>query len=71
MANIAEEAALTKGAVYSNFESKEDLFLALMQESDPEWTAPHDVATTAGDEAVRALPASAATPRRSAPADAT
>lgn len=43
LANIAEEAALTKGAVYSNFESKEDLFLALLQEPDPEWTGPHEV----------------------------
>jgi AcrR family transcriptional regulator len=43
LANIAEEAALTKGAVYSNFESKEDLFLALLQQPDPEWTGPHDV----------------------------
>ena len=50
LANIAEEAALTKGAVYSNFESKEDLFLALLQESDPEWTAPHDVSATAGKD---------------------
>ena len=49
LANIAEEAALTKGAVYSNFESKEDLFLALLQESDPEWTAPNDLSTTEGD----------------------
>jgi len=32
LADIAEEAGLTKGAVYSNFESKEDLFLALLQE---------------------------------------
>jgi AcrR family transcriptional regulator len=31
LAEIAEEAALTKGAVYSNFESKEDLFLAILQ----------------------------------------
>jgi AcrR family transcriptional regulator len=30
LADIAEEAGLTKGAVYSNFESKEDLFLALL-----------------------------------------
>jgi AcrR family transcriptional regulator len=50
LANIAEEAALTKGAVYSNFESKEDLFLALLQEADPEWAAPHDVTATSGDE---------------------
>ena len=48
LANIAEEAALTKGAVYSNFESKEDLFLALLQEPDPEWTGPHDVAGLEG-----------------------
>lgn len=48
LANIAEEAALTKGAVYSNFESKEDLFLALLQEADPEWAAPHDVTATSG-----------------------
>src|SRR2546422_4324449 len=27
---VAEEAGLTKGAVYSNFASKEDLFLALI-----------------------------------------
>lgn len=52
LANIAEEAALTKGAVYSNFESKEDLFLALLQESDPEWSAPHD--TTKADGATPA-----------------
>jgi AcrR family transcriptional regulator len=32
LANIADEAGVTKGAVYSNFESKEDLFLALLQE---------------------------------------
>jgi len=32
LANIAEEAGVTKGAVYSNFASKEDLFLALLQE---------------------------------------
>lgn len=48
LANIAEEAALTKGAVYSNFDSKEDLFLALLQESDPEWTAPHDLSGAKG-----------------------
>jgi AcrR family transcriptional regulator len=34
LADIAEEAGLTKGAVYSNFESKEDLFLALLHETD-------------------------------------
>lgn len=54
LANIAEEAALTKGAVYSNFESKEDLFLALLQEPDPEWTGPHDVTGLEGDREARA-----------------
>ena len=49
LANIAEEAALTKGAVYSNFESKEDLFLAMLQEPDPEWTGPHEVEHATGD----------------------
>ena len=29
---IAEQAELTRGAVYSNFATKEDLFLALLQE---------------------------------------
>jgi AcrR family transcriptional regulator len=48
LANIAEEAALTKGAVYSNFESKEELFLALLQEPDPEWTGPHEVSGLEG-----------------------
>jgi len=51
LSDIAEEAALTKGAVYSNFDSKEELFLALLQEiSRPsnEWarqqeTAPSDL----------------------------
>jgi AcrR family transcriptional regulator len=32
LANIADEAGVTKGAVYSNFESKEALFLALLRE---------------------------------------
>jgi AcrR family transcriptional regulator len=44
LATIAEEAAVTKGAVYSNFDSKEDLFLALLQSDDPEWTGPIDTA---------------------------
>lgn len=45
LTDIAEEAALTKGAVYSNFESKEDLFLALLQEiADPseKWALPQE-----------------------------
>ena len=52
---IAEEAGLTKGAVYSNFESKEDLFLALLQrqaEDGVGWYAPSDV-----DQATGATPA--------------
>lgn len=45
LAAIAEEAGLTKGAVYSNFESKEELFLALLQQADEadRWYAPSDV----------------------------
>jgi AcrR family transcriptional regulator len=31
LSDIADEAGLTKGAVYSNFDSKEDLFLAILQ----------------------------------------
>jgi AcrR family transcriptional regulator len=45
LANIADEAGVTKGAVYSNFASKEDLFLALLQEPivDQEVYAPSKV----------------------------
>lgn len=57
LADIAEEAGLTKGAVYSNFESKEDLFLALLQETGEgnRWAgrdelAPSDVSDVAGDD---------------------
>ena len=32
LADIAAEAGVTKGAVYSNFDGKEDLFLTLLQE---------------------------------------
>src|SRR3954451_5214675 len=56
LSDIAEEAALTKGAVYSNFESKEDLSLAPLQEtSQPnnearqQDTAPSDLSAAAGD----------------------
>jgi AcrR family transcriptional regulator len=50
---IAEEAGLTKGAVYSNFESKEDLFLAVLQEAtaDAKWYAPDDTSDLAGSTA--------------------
>lgn len=33
LAEIAEEAGFTKGAVYSNFAGKEDLFLAVLEEN--------------------------------------
>jgi AcrR family transcriptional regulator len=56
LADIAEEAGLTKGAVYSNFESKEDLFLALLDgdtEGRPyaaqEELAPSDLSGIDGD----------------------
>lgn len=56
LSDIAEEAALTKGAVYSNFDSKEELFLALLQEiSRPsnearqQETAPSDLSAAIGD----------------------
>jgi AcrR family transcriptional regulator len=56
LSEIAEEANLTKGAVYSNFESKEDLFLALLQERASEEQgfildeelAPHDLSKATG-----------------------
>jgi AcrR family transcriptional regulator len=55
LADIAEEAGLTKGAVYSNFESKEDLFLGLLAgdvEGRPyaaqEELAPSDTSTISG-----------------------
>jgi AcrR family transcriptional regulator len=34
---IAEVAGYSRGAVYSNFESKEDLFMTLLEERDQEW----------------------------------
>jgi AcrR family transcriptional regulator len=57
LSEIAEEAALTKGAVYSNFESKEELFLALLQEraseaegfTHDEELAPSDPKSAPGD----------------------
>ena len=56
LSDIAEEAGLTKGAVYSNFESKEDLFLALLQGDGDRPYAPHedlapsDLSTATGDD---------------------
>lgn len=51
LAAIAEEAGLTKGAVYSNFESKEELFLAVLQHAAAEtkWFAPDDLSDVTGD----------------------
>ncbi|MEA3055282.1 MAG: hypothetical protein QOD30_714, partial [Actinomycetota bacterium] len=58
LSDIAEEAGLTKGAVYSNFESKEDLFLALLagDQARPyaaqEDLAPSDMSTVEGADAL-------------------
>ena len=61
LADIAKEAGLTKGAVYSNFESKEDLFLALLDGNEDrpsaaqEDLAPSDTSeVTGGDATARA-----------------
>jgi AcrR family transcriptional regulator len=55
LADIAEEAGVTKGAVYSNFASKEDLFLALLDEPlvSTETYAPSRVDDLTGDTAAR------------------
>jgi AcrR family transcriptional regulator len=56
LTTIAAEAGVTKGAVYSNFESKEDLFLALLagDEGRPfaaqEDLAPTDLSRAKGDD---------------------
>src|SRR3954453_23706787 len=59
LADIAEEAGLTKGAVYSNFESKEELFLALLEGdaqgrpyATQEQLAPSDTSGISGDDPV-------------------
>lgn len=58
LSDIAEEAGLTKGAVYSNFESKEELFLALLagDQARPyaaqEDLAPSDLSTVDGADAL-------------------
>lgn len=51
LADIAGEAGVTKGAVYSNFASKEDLFLALLREPlvSTETYAPSKVDDLSGD----------------------
>jgi AcrR family transcriptional regulator len=57
---IAREAGLTKGALYWNFESKQDLFFALLaQRLDRGAQALMDAATTASAEAESAPPVSA------------
>jgi AcrR family transcriptional regulator len=59
LADIAEEAALTKGAVYSNFGSKEELFLALLEEtSNPSnrWARQHETAPSDLTPATGATP---------------
>jgi AcrR family transcriptional regulator len=58
LSDIAEEAGLTKGAVYSNFDSKEELFLALLagdQErayAPQEDLAPRDLSFAQGDDPI-------------------
>jgi AcrR family transcriptional regulator len=55
LATIAAEAGVTKGAVYSNFESKEDLFLAVLAElTQPDWTAPSEIDVDGSDAHERA-----------------
>jgi AcrR family transcriptional regulator len=44
--SIAEEAGLTKGAVYSHFDSKADLFLCLLEERVESRASDHDIAAT-------------------------
>src|SRR5437870_12294969 len=38
--DVAEEAGFTKGAFYSNFESKEDVFVELVADRSRNWTLP-------------------------------
>lgn len=56
LSDIAEEAGVTKGAVYSNFASKEDLFLTLLREPlvSTEIYAPSRLTGLAGGPAERA-----------------
>jgi AcrR family transcriptional regulator len=51
LAEIADEAGMTKGAVYSNFASKEELFLTVLREPmvSTEVFAPSEVATGDGE----------------------
>jgi AcrR family transcriptional regulator len=49
LSDIAEEAGLTKGAVYSNFESKEDLFLALLAGDGERRYATHEELAPSAD----------------------
>ena len=63
---------MTKGAVYSNFESKEDLFLALLSETGAgaEWYAPHDVSQVGWLATASERSPSGVTPPGSSPPDA-
>lgn len=45
---VAEEAGYSKGAVYSNFESKEDLFMTLLEERPLAWVSA--ISTLLADE---------------------
>ncbi len=45
---VADAAGLTKGAVYSNFENKEDLVAAVLKAHQDRQTGIRDVATAAG-----------------------
>ncbi|MBV8162133.1 MAG: TetR family transcriptional regulator, partial [Acidimicrobiia bacterium] len=45
---VAEAAGLTKGAVYSNFENKEDLVAAVLKAQEDRRSGIRDVATSAG-----------------------
>jgi AcrR family transcriptional regulator len=55
--NIAEEAGFSKGVVYSQFESKADLFLALLEQRIAERAAQNDrvARTVVGEQSVAAL----------------
>ena len=54
---IAREAGATTGALYSNFASKEDLFLALFEERIATDVGDYSQIVAAGDDASRSRPA--------------
>ena len=63
LAEIAEEAGLTKGAVYSNFASKEDLFLAVLEDEGVRRTESDQAA---GPYAIREIEGASAAERAEA-----